>query len=388
MKNLKDAKTTIHPSTTRGGKELPPSSTLDSPSVMSKLATPKPASAIRTDMSHVIDDATCAMHDTYDETTSMLDTTVPLSEFLDEQIARAREKEIIESDYIDESDDEDLPVIPEGYVFDKEASLAILACKDRYELKRLLAKWKQQSLNDRMKLDPAFATSPICVTDKDYEFSVDPDIITLVESDPFYGYESETVVAHLTKLNDIAALFTNDERSRYFYILKIFTFSLKGDAKIWFNSLDPGCVRSPQDMIYYFSAKYFPSHKKQAALREIYNFVQIEKESLPQAWGRLLQLLNALPDHPLKKNEILDILYNGLTNASTDYLDSCAGSVFRERTPDEVEILPNNMLTNENNWASFEPAPAPIIEPIPKPSPKKRGVLFLSPEDMQEAKKS
>ena len=69
--------------------------------------------------------------------------------------------------------------------FDKEASLAILACKDRYELKRLLAKWKQQSLNARMKPDPAFATSPIFVTDKDYEFSVDPDIITLVESDPF-----------------------------------------------------------------------------------------------------------------------------------------------------------------------------------------------------------
>ena len=69
-----------------------------------------------------------------------------------------------------------------------------------------------------MKPDPAFATSPICVPDKDYEFSVDPDIITLVESDPLYGYESETVVAHLTKLNDIATLFTNDERSRYFYI--------------------------------------------------------------------------------------------------------------------------------------------------------------------------
>ena len=62
----------------------------------------------------------------------------------------------------------------------------------------------------------------------------------------FHGYESETVVAHLTKLNDIATLFTNDERTRYFYILKIFPFSLKGDAKIWFNSLDLGCVCSPR----------------------------------------------------------------------------------------------------------------------------------------------
>ena len=33
---------------------------------------------------------------------------------------------------------------------------------------------------------------------KDYDFSVDPELITLVESDPFYGYESESVVAHLT----------------------------------------------------------------------------------------------------------------------------------------------------------------------------------------------
>ena len=73
------------PSTTRGGKELPSSSALDSPSVLSKLATPKPATAMNSDMSHVIDDATSAMHDTYDETTSVRDTTLPLGEFLDEQ---------------------------------------------------------------------------------------------------------------------------------------------------------------------------------------------------------------------------------------------------------------------------------------------------------------
>ena len=122
-------------------------------------------------------------------------------------------------------------------------------------------------------------------------------------------------------------------------------------------------------MIYYFSAKYFPAHKKQAALREIYNFVQIEEESLPQAWGRLLQLLNALPDHPLKKNEILDIFYNGLTDASRDHLDSCVGSVFRERTIEQAELLLNNILTNENYWKLLEP----ILKPIPK-----KGVFYFS----------
>ena len=57
MKNLRDPKTKIYPSTTRGGKELPSSLALDSPSVMSKFATPKPATAMNSDMSHVIDDA-------------------------------------------------------------------------------------------------------------------------------------------------------------------------------------------------------------------------------------------------------------------------------------------------------------------------------------------
>ena len=151
MKNLKDAKTKFYPSTTRGGKELPSSSALDSPSVLSKLVTPKPASGINSDMSHVIDDATSAMHDTYDETTSMLDNTVPLGVFIDGQLAWVRENEIIETDYIDESDGEDsppryeLPIVPEGYVMDEETASDFLACNDRSDLKKLLVKLKKNS---------------------------------------------------------------------------------------------------------------------------------------------------------------------------------------------------------------------------------------------------
>ena len=106
MRNLKDERTKIFPSTTMGGKELPSSSALDSPSVLSKLETPTPA--IDSGMSHVIDDVTSTMNDA-DDTTSMLDNTVPLGEFLDEQLARVRENEITKTDNIDESDDEDSP---------------------------------------------------------------------------------------------------------------------------------------------------------------------------------------------------------------------------------------------------------------------------------------
>ena len=128
-------------------------------------------------------------------------------------------------------------------------------------------------------------------------------------------------------------------------------------------------------MIYYFSEKYFPAHKKQVAIQEILNFVKIEEDGFPRAWGRLLQLLNALPDHPLKKNEILDIFYNGLTEASRDFLDNYAGCVFREQTIGQAEELLNNILKSYDDWT--------LLEPQHKPTPKKRGILYLSSEEMQ-----
>ena len=185
-------------------------------------------------MSHVIYDATSTMHDAYDDTTSLLDNTMPLGEFLDEQLARVRENEITETDDNNESDDEDSPpryeflVVPEGYVMDEETARDFFACNDREDLKKLLAKLKEKSLNDKMKYDPDFAPSPIFVADKDYEFSVDPGLITLVESDPFYGYESETVVAHLTKLNDIATLFAHEEKNSLLLYSQIVSFLIKG----------------------------------------------------------------------------------------------------------------------------------------------------------------
>ena len=101
---------------------------------------------MNSDMSHVIDDATSAMHD---EATSVRDTTLPLGEFLDEQLARVRGNENIEDHITDDSDDECppnyyvLPVVPKGYVMNEAAAMEILACNDRNDLKKLLAKWKQ-----------------------------------------------------------------------------------------------------------------------------------------------------------------------------------------------------------------------------------------------------
>ncbi|KAI5014858.1 hypothetical protein ZWY2020_056248 [Hordeum vulgare] len=200
MKNLKDPKTKVLPSTMRGGKELPSSSALDSPSVMSKFATSPPARNL--DMSHVLDDA-CdttagdamldtmpddAMLDTMLDTArdamldtardamldtalpddardailpddAMLDTTrdaplpIPLGVFLDAHIARVTANARDASDTANAIEIEpafaparssspryELPDIPEGYVMEGEIAGDFLACKDAYDAEKLVLK--------------------------------------------------------------------------------------------------------------------------------------------------------------------------------------------------------------------------------------------------------
>ena len=146
---------------------MPSSSALDSPSVLSKLATPPPA--INSDMSQVIDDATSAMNDAIGDASTLLDYNVPLG--LDEQLARAKEIENVETDEITKTDEVieienyetpirssspryEFPKIPEGHVMDGEIAREFLAYNDRDDFKKLLCKLEEKYLNARMKYDP------------------------------------------------------------------------------------------------------------------------------------------------------------------------------------------------------------------------------------------
>src|SRR4051812_25412649 len=112
-------------------------------------------------------------------------------------------------------------------------------------IKKLLAK---HSMKNKFAPDPTFATSPICITDPEFNFSVDLSLVYTVETGPFYGRENDDAIAHLTKLTELGVLFTSDERIRNFYVTKLLPFSLKGDTKAWYDALPCGSIKSPQDM--------------------------------------------------------------------------------------------------------------------------------------------
>jgi hypothetical protein len=100
--------------------------------------------------------------------------------------------------------------------------------------------------------------------------------------------------------------------------------------------LSPGSIDSPITLVNTFFQKYFPASDQHAALQKIFDFEQEKGEKLPESWGRFCSLIRVLPGEPLPKKELLDIFYNGLTIESKTYLDSCAGGVFRKKTPAEA----------------------------------------------------
>ncbi|KAK1694510.1 hypothetical protein QYE76_011207 [Lolium multiflorum] len=377
MGKPRDTKIAILPSTTRKGTTLSTSAALDSPSVIDKLVSPPHASRAGTsaesENSHNIDNVS-----------AVLDDSGSLGSFLDATIAKSRQIENTETpnaatpvnspESVEYSSDD----LDEDYVeLDNDFIEKCKATTDARKIKKLLA---EHSVRYTPSPDPKFATSPINIRDKDYDFSLDLSHIAIVEKTPFCGTEKESAVEHLTELSTLSGVFSDDVKMRTYFVAKIFPFSLKDDAKTWYNNLPPGSIKSPTDLRDIFFRKYFPASAQHAALQRIYNFDQEDGEKLPEAWARFCSLIRAQPDHDLEKHDLLDIFYSGLTIESRAYLDSCAGCVFRKRTPEDAEELLAKIGRNHDDWSTPEPTPTPIV--------KKRGMIKLNDEDMREAKKS
>src|SRR3954462_14228160 len=185
-----DPKVPILPSRTRRGTILSTSAKLDSPSVMSKFDSSQ---------LHATSAESGNMPDTYDDASTTFDTTGSPGSFIEEQIAAASrfsgveipvtktpiekthgypyltglKERLLEDDYI---------------VLDDDLCRELNECADSdpAAIKKLLPK---HSVKNKFTHDPTFDTSPICITDLEYDFSVDISLISTVEADPIYGKE-------------------------------------------------------------------------------------------------------------------------------------------------------------------------------------------------------
>ncbi|KAK1620119.1 hypothetical protein QYE76_025636 [Lolium multiflorum] len=199
MGKPRDTKIAILPSTTRKGTTLSTSAALDSPSVISKLVSPPQASNAGTSAESENSSHNC------DDASAVLDNDGSLGSFLDATIAKSRQIENTETpnenaatpvnspesvEYSSDDLDEDYVELDDDFIEKCNATT------DARKIKKLLA---EHAVRYKLSPDPKFATSPINIRDKDYDFSLDLSHIAIVEKTPFCGTEKESVVEHMTE---------------------------------------------------------------------------------------------------------------------------------------------------------------------------------------------
>ena len=104
---------------------------------------------------------------------------------------------------------------------------------------------------------------------------------------------------HLAKFLEFYDTFKINGISNDAIHLRLFPFSLRKKAKQWLNSLPQGSITTWEQMTEKFLLKYFLLAKTAKLRNDISSFVQMDLETLYNAWERYKDLLRRCPHHRL-----------------------------------------------------------------------------------------
>ncbi|KAL0455241.1 UNVERIFIED_CONTAM: hypothetical protein Slati_0863300 [Sesamum latifolium] len=117
-------------------------------------------------------------------------------------------------------------------------------------------------------------------------FEIKPSIIQIIRSSvQFYGLPEEDPNKYLSTFLEICDTFKFNVVSDDAVRLRIFPFSLCDTTKDWLQSLPASSITTWASLTQKFFAKYFPPAKTAKMLNDINSFVQLDRESLYDAWN-------------------------------------------------------------------------------------------------------
>jgi hypothetical protein len=181
MGKPRDGNFPILPSTIGRGTTLNTSVALDSPSVMSKLLTPPHAHATS---SAEFENAT----ESFDDASTVLDESGSLGSFLDATIARTKHMGTTTVTPVSSPESREHPsdILDEAYIeLDDDFIDEFHATRDAGAIGDLLAR---RAVRYKLSPDAKFVVSPINISDKDYDFSLDLSYISIVDKKTFLWY--------------------------------------------------------------------------------------------------------------------------------------------------------------------------------------------------------
>ncbi|GKE51984.1 reverse transcriptase domain-containing protein, partial [Tanacetum coccineum] len=182
-------------------------------------------------------------------------------------------------------------------------------------------------------------------------FELKHDLLNLVTSKQFYGFEKEDPHAHIRWFNKITSTIKYGDVPNSSIKLMLLPFSIEGAARIWLEKEPPHSIITWEDLVSKFINQFFPPLKTTNLQNEITNFQQRFDESFCEAWDHFKDLLRTCPHHGFTELHQLDTFYNGLTRTDQDSLNAAAGGNLLTKTPrDDLTIIENkSKVRNSRN---------------------------------------
>nr|GEX43678.1 putative ribonuclease H-like domain-containing protein [Tanacetum cinerariifolium] len=124
-------------------------------------------------------------------------------------------------------------------------------------------------------------------------FKIKTNFLQLVQAKKFHDFERDNPHTHISNFRRMTATLKYRDVLNDAIKLMLFSYSLEGAARIWYEKEPPNSILTWDDLVHQF----FPLSKTTHLKNEISRFTQRFKETFGEAWDRFKEILKACPHH-------------------------------------------------------------------------------------------
>ncbi|KAL4387142.1 hypothetical protein GQ457_09G022200 [Hibiscus cannabinus] len=204
-------------------------------------------------------------------------------------------------------------------------------------------------LPDLGNLNPGIVTPEIQAA----QFELKPVMFNMLNSiGQFGGSPHEDARQHLRSFIEVCDSFSQQGVHEDVLRLKLFPYSLRDMARLWFNSIPSRSVESWNDLCRNFIIRYNSTVLTDKLRNDITSFRQTDDESMYEAWDRYKELFRKCPMHEFNERKKVIMFYNGVNAPTRMMLDASANGTLLDKSAEEaIEIL-DRLANNDYQFPS------------------------------------
>ncbi|KAL4296775.1 hypothetical protein GQ457_12G012040 [Hibiscus cannabinus] len=204
-------------------------------------------------------------------------------------------------------------------------------------------------LPDLGNLNPGIITPEIQAA----QFELKPVMFNMLNSiGQFSGSPHEDARQHLRSFIEVCDSFRQQGVHEDVLRLKLFPYSLRDRARLWFNSIPSGSMESWDYLCRNFIIRYSSTVLTDKLRNDITSFRQTGDESMYEACDRYKELFRKCPMHGFNEWTKVIMFYNGVNAPTRMMLDASANGTLLDKSAEEaIEIL-DRLANNDYQFPS------------------------------------